>query len=310
MKLPDLEALAVFATVARARSFAAAANDLGASKATVSKAVSRLEARLGTRLFNRTSRRLALTDAGRRLAERAARILAEGEAAESEAQAESSLPRGLVRVAAPQSFGVRAVAPLLPDFFAAYPQVSIDLQLSDTVVDLIGEGFDLALRIALLPDSSLVARRIADVHHVFVASPAYLETHGRPTHPAQLAERPCFVYTNVANPRTWTFKNGRGEEASVRVKGPLVTNSGEAMLAGALAGRGIAALPDFLVREALADGRLVALLADWPAPPAGLHLVMPPGGPRPARVEVLIDFLARELAKSCGKVAAGGTAPN
>ncbi|BAT59736.1 HTH-type transcriptional regulator DmlR [Variibacter gotjawalensis] len=303
MKLPDLEALAIFATVVKARSFAGAAGDLGASKATVSKAVSRLEEKLGTRLFNRTSRRLALTDAGRRLAERAERILAEGEAAESDVQSESASPRGLVRVAAPLSFGIRAVAPLLPKFFEEYPDVSIDLQLSDSMVDLIGDGFDLALRISVLPDSSLVARRIADVNLLFVASPAYLKKHGRPTHPLQLAEHQCVAYTNIANPRTWRFKNARGEEATVRVNGPLVTNSGEAMTAVALAGQAITGLPDFLARDAIADGRLEVLLEDWPVVPAGLHLVMPPGGPRPARVEVLIAFLARELAKSCGEIA-------
>ncbi|HEV2573166.1 MAG TPA: LysR family transcriptional regulator [Beijerinckiaceae bacterium] len=291
MRLPDLEALAIFALVVRSRSFAGAAAELGASKATVSKAVSRLEQKLGTRLLNRTSRRLSLTDAGRRLAERAEHILVSGEAAESDAQAESSSPRGLVRLAAPMSFGMRAIAPLLPKFFETYPHVAVDLQLSDTMVDLIGEGFDLALRIAVLPDSSLVARRLADVHRYIVAAPSYLEKHGRPTHPLQLAEHQCFVYTNIPNPRTWRFENTRGEEASVRINGPLVSNSGEAMLEAAIAGCGIAALPDFLLYEAIDQKKLEVLLPDWPSPPAGLHLVMPPGGPRPARVEALIAFL-------------------
>jgi DNA-binding transcriptional LysR family regulator len=152
-KLPDFEGLAIFAKVVEARSFSAAAEQLGMSKATVSKAVSRVEARLGARLFNRTSRRLALTDAGRLLAERAAQLLAAGEAAEDEAISQAATPRGLVRLAAPMSFGLRQVAPLLPDFFAAYPEITVDLHLSDAMIDLIGDGFDAALRIADMPDS-------------------------------------------------------------------------------------------------------------------------------------------------------------
>src|ERR1700742_927529 len=156
-KLPDMEAMAIFAKVVETRGFTAAATDLGLSAATVSKALSRLEKRLGSRLFHRSARSLGLTDAGRDLADRAAKLLADAEAAERAMAAQSAAPSGTVRLAAPMSFGIREVAPILPDFMARYPEVSIDLHLSDALVDVIGDGFDLVLRIGQLPDSSLLA---------------------------------------------------------------------------------------------------------------------------------------------------------
>lgn len=296
-KLPDFEGLAVFAKVVEMRSFAAAAAELALSKATVSKAVSRLEARLGARLFNRTSRRLALTDAGHKLSERAARLLADGEAAENEALAQSVAPRGLVRFAVPMTFGVKAIAPLLPEFFAAYPEVSIDLHLSDAMVDLIGEGFDAGLRIASLPDSSLIARRLCAMPRYTVASKAYLKQYGRPTHPMHLAQHKCFSYAYLSTPHVWNYTNAAGEVASVRPAGPLRVNNGEALLPALLAGLGIADLPDFIVGDAIASGQVDVLLKDWKQTEGSVHLITPPGGPRPARVEALADFLAKHFAK-------------
>jgi DNA-binding transcriptional LysR family regulator len=277
-KLPDLEGLAIFAKVAELRSFAGAAAELGLSKATVSKAVGRIEARLGARLFNRTSRRLALTDAGRNLAVPAARILAEGEAAETEARAQSSTPRGLVRLAVPMSFGLREVAPALPDFFAACPDVSVDLHLSDEVIDVIGGGFDAALRIAALPD--------------------YLARHGRPKHPRDLATHACLGYAYLPTREAWRFVNKAGEEVAVRVDGPLRANNADALMPALLAGQGLAIQPEFMIRDDLKAGRLVALLSDWHLPEIALHLVTPPGGPRPARIEALVEFLVKRFSRA------------
>src|SRR5882724_7447982 len=295
-KLPDFEALAIFAKVVELRSFAAAATELSLSKATVSKAVSRLEERLGARLFNRTSRRLALTDAGQKLSERAARLLSDGEALENEALAQSTTPRGLVRFAVPMTFGVKAVAPLLPEFLKTYPEVSIDLHLSDATVDLIGEGFDAGLRIARLPDSSLIARRLCAMPRHTVAAPAYLKQHGRPTHPMHLAQHRCLGYAYLSTPGIWHYTNSKGEQASVRPAGPLRVNNGEALMPALLAGLGIADLPDFIVGDAIASGEVEVILKGWKQTEGAVHLVTPPGGPRPARVEVLADFLAQHFA--------------
>src|ERR1700751_3876234 len=285
-KLPDFEGLAIFAKVVEIRSFAGAAAELKISKATVSKAVSRIEARLRTRLINRTSRRFALTDAGRQLVGRAAHILAAGEAAEDAALAQATVPRGPVRLAAPMSFGVLNIAPLLPEFLATYPEVSIDLHLSDARVDLIGEGFDAAIRIAVLPDSSLVARRLCDMPQYLVGSPAYLNQHGRPKHPLHLAQHRCIGYSYTAKSETWRFtKDGRS--ATVRPSGPLRVNNGDGMMPALIAGVGLGILPEFILRDAVDAGRLERLLADWSPPSGAVYWVTPPGGLRPKRVEAL-----------------------
>lgn len=297
MRLPDLEAWAIFASVTEHRSFSGAAEAIGLSKATVSKAITRLEAHLGQSLFHRTSRRLTLTESGRALAEHAQRMLAEAQAAEEAAHDAANVPTGLIRVAAPMSLGLMAVAPVLPDFLAAHPGIEIDLQLSDARVDIVAEGFDIALRIAALPDSSLRARKLADIAIHMVAAPAYLAAHGRPTHPAQLGEHRCLGYSNVSGP--WRFAGPDGAEVSVRPRGALLTNSGEAMLPVLRAGLGIARLPQFIVDKDIGEGRLEIILADWSPPPSALHLMTPPGTLRPARVEALIDFLADRLRNIC-----------
>ena len=293
MTLPDLEAWAIFAAVADARSFSGAADAIGVSKATVSKAVSRLEARLGLALFHRTSRRLALTEAGIDLAERARAIVAQAHDAEETARAGATVAAGRIRVAAPMSFGVANVAPLVAEFLAAHPAVEIELHLSDARVDIVAEGYDVALRIADLPDSSLRARRLCRIDAHLVAAPSYLSAHGTPTHPHQLADHRLLGYTNVTGP--WRFRGRDGSDFSLRAHGPLAANSGDALVPALVRGLGIARLPRFIVGDQLRDGSLVTILEDWAPAPVNLHLLTPPSVLRPARVEALIAFLAERL---------------
>ena len=295
--LPDFEALAMVAKVAEERSYAGAARALGVSVATVSRAITRLEERLGGRVFNRTSRRLALTDLGRNVAERAARVLWEAEEAESAARELASRPRGTVRLAVPMSFGLRWVAPLMPDFFRLYPDISVDLHLSDASVDLIGGGFDAALRIAVLEDSSLVARRLCPMGRHIVAAPAYLARYGQPQHPGELATHHGLGYAYHARGDVWRFTGPGGEAVAVTPSGPLRVTNAEALLPTLLAGMGIAELPEFMTAAHLAEGRLKVLLPDWRIAPGGLYFVTPTARNRPAKVEALSDFLAARLSR-------------
>ena len=285
----------MFAKVAEEGSFAAAARVMGVSVPTVSRAVARLEERLGGRLFNRTSRQVALTEFGQSMAAKASEIYRQAEEVESEAHELAVQPRGLVRLAVPMSFGLRWIAPLLPELIRQFPELSVDLHLSDASVDVIAEGFDAALRIAALPDSSLVARRLCAVTQFLVAAPSYVARYGAPEHPRALTSRPCFSYAYRARSQVWRFTHTSGVHEDIVPNGPLRVTNSDALLPPLLEGLGIAELPEFIAAEYLRDGRLVRLLDEWSMTQGGLYFVTPTARSRPLKVRVLSDFFAIRL---------------
>ena len=295
-RLPDLEAWAIFAKVAEHGSFSRAARELGLSDPPVSKAIARLEARLGLTLIARTSRRIALTDAGRTALARASRLLAEGEAVEEETAEQTKTPRGRVRISAPLSFGIAYLGAVLPDFLQNYPEITVDFALSDRKVDLVAEGFDLALRIASLDDSSLLSRRLCTVRLLLVGAPGYFDRHGMPTHPAELSRHCALAYTGGASQGIWRFAHPTFGEETVQPPVRIWTDNADLLNPALIAEQGLAIQPEFLVWRELRDGRLAIAMPDWSVTPLGLHLIMPPSPLRPLRVQVLIDHLARELA--------------
>ena len=293
--LDRLTGLEVFARVAGTGSLSAAARALGMSQTMVTKHIAALESRLGVKLFHRTTRRLSITEAGRNYLESSARILAEIEAADAAVAADRVEPRGLLRLNAPVSFGARQIAPLLAEFAQRHPRVTVELGLNDRLVDLVEEGWDLAIRIGNLSNSSLIARRIAPCRIVVCAAPSYLRARGTPRTVASLAEHNCLGYT--LSQRTpidrWVF----GADVGVQISGNLRANNGDALRAAAIAGQGIIHQPTFIVADDIREGRLVALALDQPTVElGGIYAVFLPDRHPPARVRAFIDFIAGRFA--------------
>jgi DNA-binding transcriptional LysR family regulator len=287
--------LAAFVRVVESGSFSTAAAKLGLSRAAASKYVRQLEEHLGVRLLNRTTRRLSLTEEGAAFFERATRILAELEAAEGEASAGAGEARGTLRLSAPVSFGRRHLGPAIAEFLRRHPHVQIALTLEDRFVDLVEDGFDAAIRIGRLADSSLVSRRLCSTRLVLAAAPSYWRRKGKPATPQALPLEDCFVYTLQAAGRSWRLIDFAGREAMLQARGALVANNGDVLRAAALAGAGIVLLPDFIVGEDVATGRLETALPGWRGIDLGIQAVWPSGRHVPTRLRLFLDFLAQEL---------------
>ncbi len=287
-----LSAIESFVKVAELKSFSAAAARLNTSKSVVSRNVSALEAQLGLRLFHRTTRALTLTEAGSGYLDRVSQILLDLQAADEAVSHLQVAPRGRLKISAPMSFGFLHLAPALADFLAQYHELEIDLAMSDRFVDLVEEGFDLAVRIGALSDSRLIAKRIAPIRKVICASPRYLETHGVPKTPQDLRNHQCLCNSTLPTGNEWRFILADGKSVTVSVKGRVALNNGDALRVAALNDLGFIDMPTFIVGEDLRAGTLVSVLDDYAPQTLALHAVYSHARNLSPKVRAFIDFLS------------------
>ena len=292
--MQDLERMVVFAKVVEAKSFSEAARRLGQSKSMVSKAVTQLEKSVGARLLNRTTRAMSVTEAGAVFYEHCARIVEELEQAKLAVGQFHSETRGLLRISASVAFGTLHIAPALPEFLARYPEVRIDMAITDRIVDLADENFDVAVRISKEPAPNLVARKLAVVKRRICATPEYFERHGVPQKPEDLTRHNCLTYTHFNPQDAWRLR-GPGGDISVPISGNLRLNDDEALSAAVLGGLGVALLPTFIVGRDLQARRLQAVLSDYVPSERHIHVVYLPTRHVPAKVRAFIDFLRERL---------------
>lgn len=286
----------IFVGVVETGSISAAADRLNLAKSAVSRRLAELESRLGVSLIHRTTRRLNLTDSGRAYYDRCLVILADLEEAESAvSQAHQALKGGL-KVALPHAFGLLHLAPLIQAFMTRHPEVRFELDFNDRQIDLMQEGFDLAIRIASLADSSLIARRLAPIRHAVCASPDYLARHGTPKTAADLALHVCVAYSNLSDPGRWSYRGPDGLSGSVQVPVRLAASSGDFLIRAAIAGEGLILHPTFYLYEAMRAGQLVQVLVDHTWPELSAYAVYPPTRHLSIRVRAFIDFVAERLA--------------
>jgi DNA-binding transcriptional LysR family regulator len=292
--------MTVFVRAVEVGSFSGAAQQLGIAKSIVSRRILSLESRLGTSMFHRSTRRLSLTETGLAYYQRARRILADVAEAEDVASQLHGDLKGRLRVAAPMSFGYRHLSPVVTDFLRAHPQVDIELDLNDRRVDLISEGFDIAVRIGSLPDSSIISRTLAPCRHAVCASPAYLANHGWPLTPTELASdgHVCLAYNNRPRAEQWRFLvDGVWTDVPVKAR-HFHSNNGDILCEAAIAGLGIIVLPTFIVNDAVASGALDVLLAQYEVASPSILAVWPPSRHVSGKVRAFVDLLAKRFAKT------------
>lgn len=283
----------IFARVVEAQSFSAAADLLRMSKSSVSKQVSKLEDRLGARLLNRTTRRLSLTEVGQLYYDRVRSILDDIDEAERSVTALQDEPRGVLKVSAPVTFGIRHLSPAISAFMRRYPEVEVEMTANDRMVDVVEDGFDLAIRSGVLQDSSLIARKIAATHRRIAASPEYWAKHGKPRHPEALASHNCLVYTYLTDgPGVWRFNDVQGRHFTETVSGNLRVNNGDILLQAAIDGLGIVMMPCFIMANAVRDGLLETCLDEFTKDPIGIYAIYPHSRHLSAKVRSFVDFLA------------------
>ena len=290
--MSSLTEISIFVKVVELSSFTAAAEALEMSQPVVSKAVTRLEEKLGARLLNRTTRRLSLTEAGAALYRRSVSALAEIEDAELEVARFQTEPRGTLRISAPMSFAILHLGHLLPQFHERFPGVNVELHLDDRQVDLVEEAFDLAIRVGRLQDSNLVARKLAPCRQVLCASPAYLQKMGAPERPEDLLEHRCIIYSLLSTPREWRFTDAQGESHVVPITGALQSNNGLLNRSAAIAGAGIVLLPEFYIGEELRSGALKPLLPEFTPIELAMYALYPERRNLTPKVRAFVDFLA------------------
>lgn len=283
--------------VVESGSFVSAAQRLHSSKAAISRYIQDLETYLGVRLLQRSTRRLSLTEAGKSYYQRTKEILADLDHADNSIGASNSSLVGHIRINAPLTFGTRYLAPLWAEFLATYPAITLDVELNDRRVDLLEEGFDLAIRIGNLADSSLVSRRLANGYAIVCAAPEYIRQHGTPEIPEDLMEHAVISYSYLPTGDIWHFEsNQTGEQRAVTVKPRMHTNNGDTIRAVVLGGQGVALQPAFMVSPDIQAGNLVSLLPEWSGPKFGIHAVYPSRKHLSLKVKTLIDYLAGKLA--------------
>ena len=291
--MDTLTRMRAFIDVVEAEGFSAAGRRIGRSKALLSKYVRELEDDLGTLLLNRTTRQFSLTEAGHTYYRRASEILREIDTLADSVRDSSGDVRGRVKLSAPRTFADAAMGQSLIDFAVAHPDIVLDINLDDRFVDLVEEGYDIAIRISRLESSSLIARRLAPFDIRLCASPALIAKRGKPERPSDLSNLPCIIDSNARWLSNWPFRNEKGEPISVSVAGPIEVNSPMAVRAAALAGLGFAIVPDFIVAEDLASGRLFCMLDEYLPEGGGIYAVYPHRRYLPGKVRVLVDFLAQ-----------------